>query len=136
MIIKDTCLGNRQIRVLSNGGCEVQNEQGRNPVKFESLDAAIRGIVKMRLAEIDATVPLGVFMQLEQAYITEITQAMQAIIPKEDNRKTVVDESQDEVPSEPYAKESINSVSQMSVVKDNEKEGEVNELDAATSTKD
>jgi len=133
MIIKDTCLGNRQIRVLPNGGCEVQNEQGKNPQKFESLDAAIRGIVKMRLAEIDATVPLGVFMQLEQAYITEITQAMQAIIPKEDNRKSEVQEPQDEVPSEPYAREPMNK---MSVVKDDEKEGEVNELNAATSTKD
>ena len=105
MIIKDTCLGNRQIRVLSNGGCEVQNEQGKNPQKFESLEA----------------------------YITEITQAMQAIIPKEDNRKSEVQEPQDEVPSEPYAREPMNK---MSVVKDDEKEGEVNELNAATSTKD
>lgn len=132
MIIKDTCLGNRQIRVLANGGCEVQNELGRNSQKFESLDAAIRGVVKMRLAEIDAVVPLGVFMQLEQAYINEITQAMQSIIPKEDARKSEVQEPQDEVQDEPYAREPMNK---MTVV-DDERKGEVNELNAATSTKD
>jgi len=129
MIIKDTCLGSRQIRVYADGKCEVQNELGRNPQKFESLDAAIRAVVKMRLAEIDATVSLGVFMQLEQAYINEVTQAMQSIIPKEDNRKTEVEGDKEE--EQPYAREPMNK---MTVVDEDDKEGEVNELNATTST--
>ncbi|HPP19179.1 MAG TPA: hypothetical protein PLT51_04335, partial [Candidatus Dojkabacteria bacterium] len=92
-----------------------------------------RAVVKMRLAEIDATVSLGVFMQLEQAYINEVTQAMQSIIPKEDNRKTEVepDEKGASTEEQPYARESMNK---MTVVKEDEKEGEVNELNATTST--
>ncbi len=134
MTIKDPSFGGYYIEVGWDGKCKVLNSEGRNPRGFNSLNEALGGIIKMKLADQNVTLPLSFYKALEDSYIDEIQNAMKTFMPSEQD---VEDISLADKLAEEQASTTSNDErkTEMRVVKDEEGE-KVDEHITVASSKD
>ncbi len=134
MTIKDPSFGGYYIEVGWDGKCKVLNSEGRNSRGFNSLNEALGGIIKMKLADQKVTLPLSFYKALEDSYIDEIQNAMKTFMPSEQD---VEDISLADKLAEEQASTTSNDErkTEMRVVKDEEGE-KVDEHITVASSKD
>jgi len=134
MTIKDPSFGGYSIEVGWDGNCKVLNSEGRNPRGFKSLNDALGGIIKMRLADQKVTLPLSFYKALEDSYIEEIQNAMKTFMPSEQDVEDI--SLADKLAEEQTSKVADDErKTEMRVVKDEEGE-KVDEHITVASSKD